>query len=477
LNIAIDDYGTGYSNVSNLLRYMPDFVKIDRSLLSDIHEYTQKQHFVREIIDFCHDNGIKALAEGVETSDELRTVIHLGADLIQGYYTARPSASLIGEIDKKIRGEIMHYYQERIDGNSKRIYIAGKTNRVSLANLVKDGCTDIIIGHDDMVYKDISIIGTPQMKTDLHILIEPGYKGCITLEDVYFSNIKNRPAIDISSNSNVTLVLVGSNTLYRAGIRVPESSRLLVEGNGSLSIDLDSAESYAIGNDLNSAHGEIVFGQDGLIRIKSRGKAGVCIGSGLGGIIRINRGEYNFDIDMESIVCIGSVSGAVDLNITTCRIDAEVAAAVGAFIGSLEGDASVSIVKSSVSLYDHGETLAAIGSLRGSVASLKTRFISLTLNVMADASTVLGALNGSTFLNISDTHLKVDAAGQNALVFGGYNEDTNVILCNSDINVKIRTSLGKETMADDRNVKISNSRFRLIVNGQEAERNGNISYD
>ena len=92
IDIAVDDYGTGYSNVSNLLRYMPDFVKIDRSLLSDIHEYPQKQHFVREIIDFCHDNGIKALAEGVETAEELQTVIHLGADLIQGFYTARPSA-------------------------------------------------------------------------------------------------------------------------------------------------------------------------------------------------------------------------------------------------------------------------------------------------------------------------------------------------------------------------------------------------
>ncbi|MBR3536931.1 MAG: EAL domain-containing protein [Oscillospiraceae bacterium] len=476
INIAVDDYGTGYSNVSNLLRYMPDFVKIDRSLLSDINEYTQKQHFVREIIDFCHDNGIKALAEGVETDEELHTVIKLGADLIQGYYTAKPSASVVRQIDEKCRARIKQFHQERIDGNSKRVHVAGKTNRISLSTLAKDGCTDIIIGSDDMVYKDISIIGTPQMKTDIHLLIQPEYRGTITLEDVYFTNVKNRPGIDIGENASVSLALVGFNTLYRCGIQVPDSSKLVIEGEGSLLIDLDAAESYAIGNDFKSHNGEIVFNQDGLIRVKSRGKSSICIGSGMGGIIRINRGEYNFDVDTESSVCIGSVFGMVDINITTCRIDGEFASSVGTFIGSMENDASISITKSSVSLYDHGETLAAIGTLRGAMAYLKTRFISLTLNVMADASTALGALNGRSDLDISDTHLKVDASGKNALVFGGYSEDSNIVLANSDISVKIRTTLEKETFAREENIKINNSRTRIIVNGQEVEHTVNNDF-
>ena len=476
INIAVDDYGTGYSNVSNLLRYMPDFVKIDRSLLSDINEYSQKQHFVREIIDFCHDNGIKALAEGVETADELRTVIKLGADLIQGYFTAKPSADVVGHIDEKCRIMIKQFHQERIDGNSKNVYIAGKSNRISLSTLAKEGYTDIVIGSDDMVYKDISIIGTPQMKTDIHLLIEPNYMGTLTLEDVYFSNVKNRPGIELGENSSVSLVLVGFNTLYRCGIQVPESSKLVIEGDGSLLIDLDAAESYAIGNDFKSHNGEIVFNQDGLIRVKSRGKSSICIGSGMGGIIRINRGEYNFDVDTESSVCIGSVFGMVDINITTCRIDGEFASSVGTFIGSMENDASISITKSSVSLYDHGETLAAIGTLRGAMAYLKTRFISLTLNVMADASTALGALNGRSDLDISDTHLKVDASGKNALVFGGYSEDSNIVLANSDISVKIRTTLEKETFAREENIKINNSRTRIIVNGQEVEHTVNNDF-
>ena len=46
VRIAIDDYGTGYSNISNLLRYTPNFVKIDRTLLSGIQDNPNKKHFV-----------------------------------------------------------------------------------------------------------------------------------------------------------------------------------------------------------------------------------------------------------------------------------------------------------------------------------------------------------------------------------------------------------------------------------------------
>lgn len=103
---AVDDYGTGYSNIVNLLRYAPNYVKIDRMLLSGIHNNQQKQHFVKSIIGFAHENNFKALAEGVETAEELETVIRLGVDLIQGYYTARPAAEVIQEIPTDIQDEI-----------------------------------------------------------------------------------------------------------------------------------------------------------------------------------------------------------------------------------------------------------------------------------------------------------------------------------------------------------------------------------
>ena len=106
---AVDDYGTGYSNISNLLRYTPDYVKIDRELLSGIQDSPQKQHFVKDIIEFSHDNGIKALAEGVETSDELRTVLALGVDLVQGYYLAMPAKEMVQSINSLVVDEIKRF--------------------------------------------------------------------------------------------------------------------------------------------------------------------------------------------------------------------------------------------------------------------------------------------------------------------------------------------------------------------------------
>ncbi len=105
--IAVDDYGTGHSNIVNLLRYAPQVIKIDRFLITDIHKDVNKQMFVKSTIDLAKHNNIKVLAEGVETSQELRAVISYGVDYIQGFYTGKPSPDPIDAIDERIRYEIV----------------------------------------------------------------------------------------------------------------------------------------------------------------------------------------------------------------------------------------------------------------------------------------------------------------------------------------------------------------------------------
>lgn len=105
--IAIDDYGTGHSNMANLLRYAPRIIKIDRFLIENIHRNQNKQLFVRSTVEFAKMNGILVLAEGVETSNELHTVIDLGVDLVQGFYLARPVLDPIAEIPVDIQQEIL----------------------------------------------------------------------------------------------------------------------------------------------------------------------------------------------------------------------------------------------------------------------------------------------------------------------------------------------------------------------------------
>ena len=104
--IAIDDYGSGYSNMVNLMRYTPQIIKVDRSLITDIDKNANKQMFMTGTIDFAKANQIKVLAEGVETQEEFRTVVALGVDYVQGYYSGRPTLQPLEEIPDYVVSDI-----------------------------------------------------------------------------------------------------------------------------------------------------------------------------------------------------------------------------------------------------------------------------------------------------------------------------------------------------------------------------------
>ena len=89
---ALDDYGSGYSNGSSLLTIAPRYVKVDISIIRNIDTNTDKQQFLTSLVDYARPRGLLVLAEGVETTSELRKVLELGVDLLQGYCLARPAA-------------------------------------------------------------------------------------------------------------------------------------------------------------------------------------------------------------------------------------------------------------------------------------------------------------------------------------------------------------------------------------------------
>lgn len=93
---------------------MPRYVKIDRVLINGIYENPQKQHFVKNIIEFAHDNNIITLAEGVENAKELKEAIKYGIDLIQGFYTAKPNRKVLTNIDVNIANEIVQFNKSNV---------------------------------------------------------------------------------------------------------------------------------------------------------------------------------------------------------------------------------------------------------------------------------------------------------------------------------------------------------------------------
>lgn len=89
---ALDDYGSGYSNSNNLLLLAPHYIKVDIAIIRGIDSNIDKQQVVTDVVTYAHARQMQVVAEGIENEAELRTVLRLGVDLLQGYFLARPAA-------------------------------------------------------------------------------------------------------------------------------------------------------------------------------------------------------------------------------------------------------------------------------------------------------------------------------------------------------------------------------------------------
>ncbi|MBP1586154.1 MAG: EAL domain-containing protein [Lachnospiraceae bacterium] len=90
LQIAIDDFGSGISNMDLVDLCDPDIVKLDREFISDIDKDRDKLDHASVLIDRFHSRAMRVIAEGVETRAEFDCLKELRVDYYQGYYLGRP---------------------------------------------------------------------------------------------------------------------------------------------------------------------------------------------------------------------------------------------------------------------------------------------------------------------------------------------------------------------------------------------------
>lgn len=90
INVALDDFGTGYSALSYLNRLDIDFIKIDRSFVSELAEERMEKDLCEAIITMAHKLKLKVIAEGIETPAQAAILAKFGCDLGQGYLYAKP---------------------------------------------------------------------------------------------------------------------------------------------------------------------------------------------------------------------------------------------------------------------------------------------------------------------------------------------------------------------------------------------------
>ncbi|NDU87467.1 MAG: EAL domain-containing protein [Ferrovum sp.] len=107
VEVSIDDFGTGFSALSYLKQFDIDYLKIDRSFISEIMVDDSDKALTEAIIVMAHKLGIKTIAEGVETQDQHHMLRQFGCDYAQGFWYSRPVGAPIFEsiLDRTQSGE------------------------------------------------------------------------------------------------------------------------------------------------------------------------------------------------------------------------------------------------------------------------------------------------------------------------------------------------------------------------------------
>jgi EAL domain-containing protein (putative c-di-GMP-specific phosphodiesterase class I) len=99
MRIATDDFGKGYSGLEQVIKIKPDLIKLDRSLIQDIHLDPPKRAFLQGLVTAAKISSSTILAEGVELWEEAQILKDMGIDLIQGFLLHRPQAAPFIELD------------------------------------------------------------------------------------------------------------------------------------------------------------------------------------------------------------------------------------------------------------------------------------------------------------------------------------------------------------------------------------------
>jgi len=108
VSLSLDDFGTGYSSLSRLPRFPIDSLKIDRVFISGLNTDHDSHEIVRLIIMLAHSVGLKVIAEGTETEDQIKELQRLGCEMAQGYLFSQPvDAGSASELLRRSRQEAL----------------------------------------------------------------------------------------------------------------------------------------------------------------------------------------------------------------------------------------------------------------------------------------------------------------------------------------------------------------------------------
>ena len=435
--IALDDYGSGYANESTLISLKPDYIKIDHSIITGIDTDSSKQNLVTNMINFAKNHGIKVLGEGVETRGELESVITLGVDLIQGYYTSKPNAVLLLDIPADIKDEILDINIKNV-GYARKTYIITDSEPVDIIVLAVKGYTELLVQASPVYIK-----GDPTRTVKMRIRCEDGYNGTINICDVNMDGFDS-PVLTLGNNCEVMLKAEGSCCFLYEGIRVPESSRFILTGNGNLNIDASGNNGVIIGGNCFQDFGKLVLNMDGDLNITSMGDSIVAVGGGSNGSnsgIDILSGEISANLRGASVVGIGVISGNIDIKISDAKIGFESSGQNVVAIGSKNGKVSIEC-SGEVTADCSGDNCCGIGTLENGSGTVSLLDGNYDLAIHAKNSVAIGAINGKADVSVNYGRYRLACEGNTAVGIGDILGSETITIINGIFNV--HTSSGNE---------------------------------
>ncbi|MBQ8966294.1 EAL domain-containing protein [Ruminococcus sp.] len=469
VEMAIDDYGTGYSNTSRLIRYDPRYIKLDHSLISGIDTNMKLRSIVSQLIDMMHSNGFMVLAEGIETAEEMRVLSGMHADLFQGFYISRPKPFFINEISEGIRSEIIRYHLE-VQGSADKIYHAESEEKevIEISTLIREKYTGIYISG-----RHVELRGDAEMSSVvMPITIKEDTECRLELRNVCIEAEPDNAALTLGSGSKLRLTVHGCNRLVKGGILVPERSELVLDGAGKLTILPESISCFGIGNEFDLTYGKITLLMTDELTITACGDN--CVGIGGGRCdsedgITFEAGAVEISCSGANSIGIGSVDGKGIVKLFNCYLSVVAASANFVGVGSFSGGTDIAVDNVKLVLAANGNSMCAVGSKLGGRAVIDIKHCELNSNIKGREIVNIGSHAGECDCRIANSGISLTCEGSMASGIGDCEGGGLVDIHDSEIIIDFLTGSSYTLGCRDGELNFVGGVKTIRINEQSAD--------
>lgn len=194
--IAIDDTGSGYSGLLLISEIHPHYIKLDMNLIRDIDKDGLKRSLIKTFCDFCLVTDIKLIAEGIETENELDTLIDMGIDYGQGFFIQRPDEKII-----PINQDVIELI-ENLKAKKNKIYTSNSSN-ICVGDITRKNITikSTALGCD--------VINEFEKKPSVHALpvVQKGKVLGLIMKENFFAKMGTKYGFTLYLNRSISLIM------------------------------------------------------------------------------------------------------------------------------------------------------------------------------------------------------------------------------------------------------------------------------